>query len=442
MDPSGSNDVIQRMYASLVDSQFAPRATIEAHQHQTLRQLINHAIEQTAFYRRRLSHLPAGDVPIDPGAWASIEPVDRSDLASHQDDLIARTVPANHGPVRVKHSSGSSGAAIRALCTSMTDVADAAAVFRHYTARNVDWSRPLAQIRVFRSDVRRLESAARDTRSWAPPWLPETQRGEIHRHTVFAPIGEQLRWLADIPGNCYLNTLPSNLRRIIGHLRRENTRLESVLAVLSVGEPVTDELRQGCRTWLNAEIIDMYSSAECGVVATECSAGALHVQSEICLVEVLRPDGTPCRHGEAGDLVVTPFYNFAAPLIRYRTGDIATPVPDCACGQTLPVLDAAIARASHQVDLGGGRLWSPPAGFDDGLARHLGACPWQIVQEAGGRVELRYCRPRDPGPVDDHAAAAYLRSLLAPHLEVTCTEVDIIGRGPGGKFASVSRISN
>jgi phenylacetate-CoA ligase len=430
-------DVIRRMYDSLLESQHAPPATLVAHQQQTLRHLVDHAIGQTDFYRERFSDLATGSGPIDPVAWSSIEPVDREVIATRYDDLVARSIPTNHGQVGVKVTSGSSGGPVRVMRTAMTGIADSAAVFRLFTTHGIKCSQPLAQIRVFRTDVRRLEPS-QDLGSWGPPWLEKSQRGPVHRLSVFTPAGEQLRWLRDIQGAYYLNTLPSNLSRLTKLLRQQNTRVENVATVISVGEPVTEELRQACRDWLNAEIVDFFSSAECGVVATQCPAGAgFHVQSEICLAEVLRPNGQACEIGETGDLVVTPFYNFAMPLIRYRTGDIATVGAQCPCGRTLPVLDGPITRAANQIDVGSHRRWTVPAGFADRLEQYLGPCPWQLVQEAPAEISLRFCKPAGIGDVDAFGAARYLGSLLPSDLTVRCTEVDIVGRGAGGKFANV-----
>ena len=44
-------------------------------------------------------------------------------------------------------------------------------------------------------------------------------------------------------------------------------------------------------------------------------------------------------------LVVTPFFNFAMPLIRYDTGDIAVAAAACPCGRCLPKLSRIVGRA-------------------------------------------------------------------------------------------------
>jgi phenylacetate-CoA ligase len=84
---------------------------------------------------------------------------------------------------------------------------------------------------------------------------------------------------------------------------------------------------------------------------------AHHIQSEVCLVEVVDQNGRPCQPGEVGEVAITTLHNFVMPLIRYATGDLARnlqgldgrPGP-CACGRTLPLIErvpAAEKRANR-----------------------------------------------------------------------------------------------
>ena len=69
----------------------------------------------------------------------------------------------------------------------------------------------------------------------------------------------------------------------------------------------------------------MYSAAEAGAIAFQCREhGRYHVQAESVLLEVLRPDGSACAPGETGQVVLTPFHNFAMPLLRYAIDDMAS----------------------------------------------------------------------------------------------------------------------
>ncbi len=71
-------------------------------------------------------------------------------------------------------------------------------------------------------------------------------------------------------------------------------------------------------------------------VAFECKEqDGLHFWSDHFIVEVVKPDGTPCKEGERGELVLSSLTKEALPLLRYRTGDVTyVKGSDCACGRT------------------------------------------------------------------------------------------------------------
>jgi phenylacetate-CoA ligase len=73
-------------------------------------------------------------------------------------------------------------------------------------------------------------------------------------------------------------------------------------------------------------------------IAFECQEkNGLHVSEDHFLLEVVEPDsGNPCPPGETGEVVLTTLSTKAFPLIRFRTGDLASILPgDCPCGRTL-----------------------------------------------------------------------------------------------------------
>jgi phenylacetate-CoA ligase len=71
-------------------------------------------------------------------------------------------------------------------------------------------------------------------------------------------------------------------------------------------------------------------------VAFECKEqDGLHFWSDHFIVEVIKSDGSPCKEGERGELVLTSLTKEGLPLLRYRTGDVTyVKGSDCACGRT------------------------------------------------------------------------------------------------------------
>ena len=89
---------------------------------------------------------------------------------------------------------------------------------------------------------------------------------------------------------------------------------------------------------LGVKAYDSYGLSELNGpgVAFECKEqDGLHFWSDHFIVEVVKPDGTPCKEGERGELVLTSLTKEALPLLRYRTGDVTyIKGSDCACGRT------------------------------------------------------------------------------------------------------------
>ena len=106
-----------------------------------------------------------------------------------------------------------------------------------------------------------------------------------------------------------------------------------------------DSQRELIKDVFSTRVFNEYGSGELGSVAHECEEGSLHLSAENMIVEVV--DGNrPCTAGEMGELVVTELNNYAAPLIRYRTGDFASRSDKkCKCGRGLPVIEHLFGRA-------------------------------------------------------------------------------------------------
>jgi phenylacetate-coenzyme A ligase PaaK-like adenylate-forming protein len=106
-------------------------------------------------------------------------------------------------------------------------------------------------------------------------------------------------------------------------------------------EPWSEALRAEIERLLPLRALDIYGLSEVigPGVACECveAQAGMHVNEDHFLVEALDPETSrPVGAGERGELVFTTLTKEAMPLLRYRTGDIATLEPGlCACGRTL-----------------------------------------------------------------------------------------------------------
>ncbi|MBN2505844.1 MAG: phenylacetate--CoA ligase [Verrucomicrobia bacterium] len=104
-------------------------------------------------------------------------------------------------------------------------------------------------------------------------------------------------------------------------------------------EPYTEETRRKIEAALGLQVFNSYGLSEMNGpgVAFECpQQHGMHLWEDHFLLEIIHPEtGDPVPDGEQGELVLTTLCREAMPLLRYRTRDITTVLPEpCACGRT------------------------------------------------------------------------------------------------------------
>ena len=124
-------------------------------------------------------------------------------------------------------------------------------------------------------------------------------------------------------------------------------------------EPWSEAMRAQIEASLPLKALDIYGLSEIigPGVSCECveAQAGLHVNSDHFLVEVVDPDtGRPLAPGERGELVFTTLTKQAMPVVRYRTGDLASLDPSpCACGRTLPRMSKVTGRKDDMLVIRG-----------------------------------------------------------------------------------------
>jgi phenylacetate-CoA ligase len=92
-----------------------------------------------------------------------------------------------------------------------------------------------------------------------------------------------------------------------------------------------------------------------GCIAYECrQKNGMHMMDDY-VVEIVDPEtGRQLRHGEIGELVVTPIHNRAWGLLRFGTGDMASyTMEPCPCGRTAHRIVAIVGRTTDAVKVRG-----------------------------------------------------------------------------------------
>ncbi|GAA1827977.1 phenylacetate--CoA ligase [Actinomadura chokoriensis] len=163
----------------------------------------------------------------------------------------------------------------------------------------------------------------------------------------------QVRMLADL-GADILTCTPAYALRLGEAVAEAGVELPALTAGVFGAEPWSEELRTAIEAVLPLKAVDIYGLSEVigPGVATEClEQDGLHVNEDHFIVEAVDPStGDPVEDGTPGELVFTTPTKQALPLLRYRTGDIASLTRgECPCGRTLVRMSKVLGRADDML---------------------------------------------------------------------------------------------
>jgi phenylacetate-coenzyme A ligase PaaK-like adenylate-forming protein len=133
----------------------------------------------------------------------------------------------------------------------------------------------------------------------------------------------------------------------------------SLRAGIFGAEPWSEAMRAEIEAVLPLRALDIYGLSEVigPGVSCECfeAQAGLHVNEDHFLVEAVDPaSGRPVPDGQRGELVFTTLTKEAMPVVRYRTGDIASlNRSPCSCGRTLVRMSKVAGRKDDMLVIRG-----------------------------------------------------------------------------------------
>ena len=271
-----------------------------------------------------------------------------------------------------------------------------------------------------------------------PFWRSDLARGRVlfslyHMKPEFLPYyAGELRQR----GYLFWQGYPSSIALVCEYLLEHGIDLRTAApgAVFTSSETLLDFHRDRIVQATRAPVADRYGNAELSVSAVQCPEGRYHVDTEFCVLEIEPHDEGP--DWVRGEVIATGFANRAMPLIRYRTGDVATlrKHGGCPCGRSRPVIEELDGRIEdYVVTPDGRRIGRMDHVFKDALLVKEA----QILQTAPDSILVRIA-PR-PGYGTDAQARIdrEFRARLGREITIRYELVDAIPREANGKFRAV-----
>lgn len=406
--------------------------------------IARHAAVHVPYYRQLLAErgLTAADIR-DPSDLRLLPVLKKPELLLSGNRMLAEQLPPgeqNHGWFS---SSGTTGKPVRVMHTKSSNLLFSILAVRQYRWYRFDPMARFASIRLSSQNPALPDGSLLPNGKTLKQ--PRWRYGGNFFHTgphlhfnVENPVEEQLAWLVEQQPH-YLLSYSETLEHLVFACNGV-WPVRSLRKLSAIAEQLTPSMRKRIEETTGVPIEQGYGLNEIGLVAVRCSAGRYHWHVEHCIVEILDEEGTPCGEGEAGHVVVTALRNYAMPLFRYDTGDIAVACTDaCPCGRTLPAFGEIVGRYSRIAFLPEGTL--PKVGT---LRSALESVPaelaanlrqFQVHQYRDGRFELRLVTA---GPMSEAFGGFLLEkwqsSFAGDPAPLDIVFVDHIERAPGGKF--------
>ncbi|MGI6239287.1 MAG: phenylacetate--CoA ligase family protein [Christensenellales bacterium] len=147
-------------------------------------------------------------------------------------------------------------------------------------------------------------------------------------------------------------------------------------------EPWTEEMRARIEELLGIDACDIYGLTEiCGPgVSFEClEKYGMHINEDHVMAEIINPEtGAPLPMGQSGELVFTTITKEGMPLLRYRTHDICSLIPEvCGCGRTTVRMGRITGRTDDMLIIRGVNVF--PSQIESVLVGIPGVAPHYML---------------------------------------------------------------
>lgn len=299
--------------------------------------LINHAKNNSEFYKSRLSHIALDNLSEE--KFKSIPVLDKQELIGHEETALTRPLD---NKILLETTSGTTGEHLKCYKS------------------NVDRARKAQEL-----------------------WSQRRQRGGITVRDRFAYFFNKVVDGKVLPGDVfktdkelYFSTLnlsnkyldlfyqelmefrpdwiygpPSVLFMFAQHIKDNMYSLEGlhIKYIECVGELLLPFQRSSIEEVFGPVVYSMYGTRENWLLGMTCSHGRVHLMENSYFFEVINQD-----ENGYGELVITDITNKTWPLIRYKLGDIVKIESEkCSCGLQSTVMDITGARLQQYIEIDG-----------------------------------------------------------------------------------------
>ncbi len=396
------------------------------YQRNKLSELLEICVNNVPYYSREWSQEQKGEAL--KGDLLALPLLEKEPLRADPSDFV-RT---DRSPLLkiTTYTSGSTGTPIASICTP-SEIRDSLAIRE---VRSANWAGVSFKLPRATFSGRMVEPDPESTGPYYRFNAVEKQvyfspfhlRPETAHSYIEALKKHKIQWMTGYAVSYYL------LAKFILEAGLDVPPLE---AIITTSEKLTPEMRTAMEKAYRCRVYEEYSTVENVLFASECEQGRLHVSPDAGIVEILRPDGSPCDPGEVGEVIATCLTRSYQPLIRYRLGDLAAwDGEPCPCGRSMPVIKEVVGRLEDVVVGPDGRQL---VRFHGIFTHQPHVIEGQIIQESLNQIRVKIVPVEGFSEADKWDIVNRVHQRLGNQVKVVVELVSSIERTKSGKFKAV-----
>ena len=415
----------EKYHKEMMESQWFIPSQLEELQQEKLRVLLEHAYKNVPYYRKVFDNLGLKPKDIqDKEDLTRLPLLRKEDIIKNPSTLIAKNISKKE--LMPMTTSGTTGSPLK-LFKDKNEVAyKAAARHRQQKIFGFKHGDKVVSIRGH-SFSRKRKFQGLFTRIVRNEWIP------YGYDTSEAKVGKLVEKIREYNPK-FIRGYPSSIYLLAKYMENngiEDLQPESVWLGYEIGFNFQRKLIE---EQFNCKVFDVFGLRESAIYAFECNEHAgYHLASENGIIEILRKDGSHASSGELGAVAFTDFTNFATPLIRYLTEDVAIYSGKlCPCGRGLPVIIKSVeGRFSDCISTSKGYVL--PGIIVDFFSKIETIKDFQVIQKTRERIVAEVVREENYSINNTDFVISGMQKLVGSDVNIEVEYVDSVPLTTSGK---------
>lgn len=293
----------QLFLQSLRELDAVSQAAFDKHRGPVIATLIDHAWREVPAYQERLAPFIKDD-SFDLARWVEMPLLRRLDLVASGPTFVARSSPPTADIIEDISLSPQIPVARR---SQLSRTAQECERERFYEMLGIELSARLA-----------ILHPEHEPPTTGRGWSITFTRNYWSAGAATASAPDQLDWL--IASEAKILRTNAVLAHRLADAALERRHKLSLDAVIIADDQFPPKLEATIGRAFGAKVLHLVERPVLGVLAAHCGSGGYSVPAGTTIVEIVDGAGLPIEPGEIGELVVSPLYEFATPLLRFATG--------------------------------------------------------------------------------------------------------------------------